>query len=285
MDELIHLNSKCRLCFENPGLRDIFENEDLLKEIFLCTGLKLHPDGRLPQKICERCFEIVKKAKELRSKAKDNDFHLQSIFNAITEWANESCGVTNSSKNICVDSTEIQDVPVKSRISVRNDLCSVSPESATSKRKSKESDEIILDTINTCKKLFLEDKTVLYECRVCQKRYDKWKKLYLHQRSHKKSIACPIAACGKKFVTKGDVEKHLRTHTGVKPFACDECDRSFTQRCSLKQHKETINISPRQTRRSVERVQQQKKRANADHYTDDERVPAFPGIDAVHQAI
>ena len=40
-------------------------------------------------------------------------------------------------------------------------------------------------------------------------------------------------ACGKSFKYKSQLIAHERTHSKEKPFKCDDCDRSFTQKGHL----------------------------------------------------
>ena len=48
------------------------------------------------------------------------------------------------------------------------------------------------------------------------------------------SLSCP--ACGKRFKTKKDLDRHQLTHSKVKPFACLQCDKGFSRKDHLKRH-------------------------------------------------
>ena len=56
--------------------------------------------------------------------------------------------------------------------------------------------------------------------------------LYLrqeHSSSYKMEAYNPFPCdiCGKAFKVKGELNRHTRIHTGVKPFACDLCKRTL----------------------------------------------------------
>jgi len=43
------------------------------------------------------------------------------------------------------------------------------------------------------------------------------------------------ALCESRFLCKSKLDRHMRTHTGAKPFAC-YCGKAFNQKSALKNH-------------------------------------------------
>ncbi|XP_043281628.1 zinc finger protein 2 homolog [Venturia canescens] len=74
-----------------------------------------------------------------------------------------------------------------------------------------------------------------YECPVCKKRFSQVGQLNFHKNFHENPrYRCEI--CTKPFLRPSDIEKHMRTHTGEKPYSCKVCSKSFAQLVALQQH-------------------------------------------------
>lgn len=57
-----------------------------------------------------------------------------------------------------------------------------------------------------------------------------------HQSVHEKIRRHECSACGRKFVLKNNLTKHLTTHTGEKPFVCEVCGKTNRTKGDLKTH-------------------------------------------------
>nr|XP_057925665.1 gastrula zinc finger protein XlCGF8.2DB-like isoform X1 [Doryrhamphus excisus] len=76
-------------------------------------------------------------------------------------------------------------------------------------------------------------------CSVCAKGFPKKGDLGRHMLTHtgEKPFICSV--CGKSFHQKSNIITHMRTHTGEKPFVCSVCGDKFAQRSTLKKHMKT----------------------------------------------
>ncbi|XP_029029111.1 early growth response protein 1-A-like [Betta splendens] len=91
-----------------------------------------------------------------------------------------------------------------------------------------------------------------YPCPIesCARRFSRSDELTRHVRVHtgQKPFQCRI--CMRSFSRSDHLTTHIRTHTGEKPFACTECGRKFARSDERKRH---VKIHQRQRDRKTER--------------------------------
>ncbi|CAG9833861.1 unnamed protein product [Diabrotica balteata] len=79
-----------------------------------------------------------------------------------------------------------------------------------------------------------------YSCPTCNKGFTQKEPLRVHMRSHVGATPTNIelhhcSFCPKVFCHASGLSRHLVTHTG-KTFQCEKCDKSFTDKSSLRRH-------------------------------------------------
>jgi len=53
---------------------------------------------------------------------------------------------------------------------------------------------------------------------------------------HERPYACPVETCPRRFSRSDELTRHMRTHTGQKPFQCRICMRNFSRSDHLTTH-------------------------------------------------
>ncbi|CAL4088375.1 unnamed protein product, partial [Meganyctiphanes norvegica] len=85
--------------------------------------------------------------------------------------------------------------------------------------------------LRTHSKVHSED-SESHTCTACGVVYSKLLKLMRHRIDfHQEALQCPH--CDSQFTIIASYRYHVRTHTGVKPYVCNECGKGFYSQSSL----------------------------------------------------
>lgn len=73
-------------------------------------------------------------------------------------------------------------------------------------------------------------------CHICAKVFNSPASMKRHLRTHTGERPYQCQICEKMFSQQSNLWKHVRTHTGERPFECPQCGKSFSQRANMKKH-------------------------------------------------
>ena len=62
----------------------------------------------------------------------------------------------------------------------------------------------------------------------------------MHTADSEKKFKCEI--CNKGFINKQHMERHMRTHTGAKPYSCQECGQAFADLSNRNHHYRAVHL-------------------------------------------
>lgn len=95
---------------------------------------------------------------------------------------------------------------------------------------------------NGSSKKTIAEKPNDFDCNECSNAYKTKSRLnrdIKNRHMAEKRLSCAI--CSKGFNDGFDLKRHIRTHTGVQPYKCDDCEKAFTQLGSLESHRLKIH--------------------------------------------
>ncbi|CDQ82294.1 unnamed protein product [Oncorhynchus mykiss] len=75
-----------------------------------------------------------------------------------------------------------------------------------------------------------------FRCLACGKTFRQTTHLKVHEGTHKKAHLCTI--CQKGFDTPSKLSRHFLIHTGIRPFKCSFCTKTYRQPCHLRSHEQ-----------------------------------------------
>lgn len=81
----------------------------------------------------------------------------------------------------------------------------------------------------------------LYQCRICEYSTKHWWSLEKHIRIHTGEKPFKCDDCPKRFADQSTFIKHKRIHKNDRPFGCTFCGKKFTQSTTLKTHCKSVH--------------------------------------------
>lgn len=79
-------------------------------------------------------------------------------------------------------------------------------------------------------------------CEICGRQFMLRRMLMRHIKLHSNDKPYKCTECNKQFIQNCQLEEHFRTHTGYRPFQCTICDKDFSKSSYLRAHLKTHTL-------------------------------------------
>ncbi|XP_076757858.1 uncharacterized protein LOC143427530 [Xylocopa sonorina] len=231
---------QCHMCnqqgFTAIGLKEHLTSHRGTKE-YQCTecssrfctngGLNRHTKIHVVKQSlkCSSCEKQFNNRIELQSHAKIHETPM---------WTSVSSGTNNVAKKPTF-SSDVQ--PVVSGPSSLNSIV-IDSDSAVSEKVLLDTvaEKAVMDRVENILMETKERKEYTNKCKYCPKTFRKPSDLIRHVRTHTGERPYKCDFCSKSFAVKCTLDSHTKVHTGKKTFRCHVCNSLFATKGSLKVH-------------------------------------------------
>ncbi|RVE46119.1 hypothetical protein evm_009193 [Chilo suppressalis] len=229
------MNKICRICLEEGVMSSIFAknfNLSLCDMIEYCSPIKIRKDDGLPEQMCSNCVYKLGIAYHFKQTCESADLRLRQYL-----------GLRMPEK--CSDAAVMTEpVPIHTTV-IKKCRCKI-PEQRKSSSNYKKKTESEKQKRGPKPKPKQEHNC--YQCDKqfrCQaqlemhvsKRFSAQGNLQAHLKIHtgQRDHACSL--CSKSFITSSELTRHMNKHRGVKNFKCDLCGAAYIHLRDFKLHK------------------------------------------------
>lgn len=84
-------------------------------------------------------------------------------------------------------------------------------------------------------------KTFFFQCDTCGKQFIHYSSMKAHSFLHNDVRTNKCLVCGLLLRSTSHLGRHMRTHTGEKPYACPTCDQRFAVRYNMMLHYRAVH--------------------------------------------
>ena len=243
----LELNVSCKIC-EKKFAR----NRDLEPHMN-----RVHPDELSKSHQCNICLKILRSSETLKYHERQNHREPEAQCNTCSKKF-------STKKNFELHMLQAFCDPAKRKREKQCDKCEMMfrrKHDLDCHTDSKHSDKEYSCKSEGCQKVVTSYRKLKYHmtehhneenisCPFCHRKFAKVSSLDIHVesesckiRQEKKREAarngqfkCEYEKCEKNYTTQTHLDRHIMTHTNMRPYGCDDCGMAFSQKGTLKEH-------------------------------------------------